>query len=205
MDVRVHRPDPAGLTTARGGDPAEVSRTLVAVSGLQIFAPKATLFKLAVGCMALIAGGLWLFQTSTNLFRRSASVVAIVFFGVGLIVLLLRLVRRAPVLEIDSLGVTDRSSLLPAGLLRWDEISSVKIYTIELHSHGRTIERRFLGVHPRAGAVDNLAHPLRRLVQRLNRRAGYTPISIAESALPFSLEELVDQMQRYHPALNVRW
>jgi hypothetical protein len=39
---------------------------------------------------------------------------------------------------------------------------------------------------------------------RLNGRIVEAPINIAESALPFTLEELVDRMRQFCPTLQVR-
>jgi hypothetical protein len=48
--------------------------------------------------------------------------------------------------------------------------------------------------------VVRLANPLKRVLMRVNGRLVATPINIAESVLPGSLEELVDQMRRVLPA-----
>jgi hypothetical protein len=81
----------------------------------------------------------------------------------------------------------------------------VKIYTVSYNVHGRTVKQRMLGVQPRAGSTSvSGAGPVRRLLTRLNGRIVDAPINIAESALPFTLEELVDRMRQFCPTLQVR-
>jgi len=117
-----------------------------------------------------------------------------------------RLLFRAAVLRVDLVGITERSSLASPGHIRWDEIDSVKIYTVTFRDmHGRAIKRRMLGVYPRPGSTSvSWANPVRRLLMRVNGRFVEAPVNIAESVLPFTLEDLVGRMRQFCPTLQVR-
>jgi hypothetical protein len=58
--------------------------------------------------------------------RRTTSVWAVTCF----VYVLTELVSRMPVLQIDSNGVTDRSSLATAGRLSWDDVGAFHLYTV---------------------------------------------------------------------------
>jgi len=62
-----------------------------------------------------------------------------------------------------------------------------------------------LGVYPRPGSTSvSWANPVRRLLMRVNGRFVEAPINIAESVLPFTLEDLVGRMRQFCPTLQVR-
>jgi hypothetical protein len=170
---------------------------------IQIFTPRAQLFKLASASLAFVAAGIWMI-TSGGVYATAVGVVCVIFFSIGLIFFTYRLVRPVPAVQIDGFGVTDRSSAVSLGHLRWEDIASVKIDTVEIHVHGRAIRQRMLGIYPDP-RVDILsrAKPMTRFLLRLNRGMGLSSINIAESSLPFSLETAVEQMRRFRPSLVV--
>lgn len=172
----------------------------------EVFTPRLRLLKLLLFSAAFLAGGAWLLSDATDLRQRAGGILGVAFGGLGVLYFGIRLLFRGAVLRVDLVGITERSSLASPGHIRWDEIDSVKIYTVSFRdTHGRTIKRRMLGVYPRAGSTSvGGAGPVRRLLMRLNGRIVEAPINIAESALPFTLEELVDRMRQFCPTLQVR-
>lgn len=171
---------------------------------IQIFTPKAQLVKLFAGGLAFVAFGIWLLAAQRDVFYDIVAIACIVFFGVGLVFFGARLIRRVPAIQIDGFGVTDRSSAVSLGLLRWEDVASVKIGTVEVHVHGRTVRHRMLGIYP-VPTADPLrrANPVKAFLLRINNRMGFSPITIAESSLPFSLETVIEQMRRFRPSLVV--
>jgi hypothetical protein len=170
-----------------------------------IFTPVGKLVRLLTFSGLFFAAGVWMLGDATGLYDQSVAILAIAFGGLCGLYFGFRLLFRAPVLEVDADGIVDRSSLVSPGRLRWDEIDSVRIYTFSTYAHGRTIEQRMLGIHPRHGSdVVRRTNPVKRVLMRINGRLVATPINIPESVLPGNLEELVDQMRQYCPTLEVR-
>jgi hypothetical protein len=172
----------------------------------EIFTPRLRLLRFLVVSAVFIAGGVGLLSDAADLRQRVGGVLGVALGGVGVLLFGVRLLFWGPVLRVDLVGITDRASLASPGQIRWDEIDNVKIYTVTVRgTHGRTIKRRMLGVYPRAGSTSvGSAGPVRRLLMRLNGRFADAPINIAESTLPFTLEELVDRMRQLCPTLQVR-
>jgi len=173
---------------------------------IEILTPWRTRFKLFVFSALFLAAGVWLFLDGATVSREAVGILGIAFGGLGVAYFGVRLLFRAPVLRIDLVGITDRSSLVSAGHMRWDEIGGVKIYTFSFRTRGRTIQQRMLGVYPRAGSgAVRRANPVKRLMMRRGGRIADAPINIAESVLPFTLEELVDRMRQFCPTLDLRY
>jgi hypothetical protein len=167
---------------------------------IQIFTPRARLAKLFAGNLVLVAVGIWLLTAGFSVLFDIAGAACVVAFGLGLVFFGSRLIRPVPVLQIDGFGVTDRSSAVALGLLRWEEIAGVKIGAVEVN--GRS--RRMLGIYP-VPTADPLrrANPVKAFLLRANMRMGLSPVTIAESSLPFSLETAIEQMRRFWPNLAV--
>jgi hypothetical protein len=171
----------------------------------EIFMPRLRLLKLLLFSAVFLAGGAWLLSDATGLSDWAAGILGVAFGGFGVLYFGVRLLFRAAVLRVDLAGITERSSLASPGHIRWDEIDNVKIYTVTYNVHGRNVKQRMLGIIPRAGSTSiSWASPVRRLLMRLNGRLVEAPINIAESALPFTLEELVDRMRQFCPTIHVR-
>jgi hypothetical protein len=113
-------------------------------------------------------------------------------FSLVLFAHLRSLVLRSPVFTVDEAGIDDRTSLLPAGRLRWDEIDSFTTYALW--------GRRFLGITPRD--LDDIlrrAGGIKRLLLRLGRRINPTPLCVPEVSLPISLDNLIAEIAARRP------
>jgi hypothetical protein len=172
----------------------------------EIFTPRLRLLKFLVFSAVFLAGGVWLLSDPTDLRQRVGGILGIALGAVGVLYFGVRLLFWGPILRVDLVGITERASLASPGQIRWDEIDNVKIYTVTFRdTHGRAVKRRMLGVYPRAGSTSvGWASPVRRLLMRLNGRFVDAPVDIAESTLPFTLEELVERMRQFCPTLQVR-
>jgi hypothetical protein len=175
------------------------------VPSVSVNTPRARQRRLAVTGVLFTLGSLLLIRDPDAL-TRVMGYIGLIFFGLGSVVFITRLLRDRPVVEVDADGLTDHSTWVTVGRLRWSDIDHVEIKTMKVPvgTTGRTMTMRFLSVSPRDwDAVIARANPLRRLLLRFNGRRGYGPVSIMETALPYSLETLVDEMRRLNPRLVV--
>jgi hypothetical protein len=142
-----------------------------------------------------VAAGLWLISTG-GLVQIIVGAVAVLFFGMGLVMFGARLVFNPVLLQIDEEGYVDRSSLATPGRISWSEVAAVSIGSIGPH--------RFLEITiSDPEAVLRRAGPLRRIVMRANKAAGFATVTIAEIALPYPLETLIETMRSRNPHVIV--
>ncbi|QGN48987.1 STM3941 family protein [Micromonospora sp. WMMD558] len=163
---------------------------------VRVYAPRSTLLLLLLASAAFVLASLWIIDASLGGFVGIVvAVVGIAFFGLAGVYFLLELAYRRPTLQVDAEGITDRASLASAGRLGWREIGVVKI-----HSVGG---QRMLAVLPHdPNAVIARAGFVRRALLRMNYASGFPPVNVPESALPYSLEALIDEMRRHNPELQ---
>jgi hypothetical protein len=139
----------------------------------------------AVCAFGLTVGGLSVLQTV-------GLAVGVPFFGAVALVTGRRLLVRRPVLVLADDGLHDHAS--GVGLVPWSEITGFSIVTVR--------GQRMLGVD----VVDRDAllarvGPLRRGAVRANLRMGAPPVTIPQTVLPMSVEELFAQIREYHATL----
>jgi len=118
----------------------------------------------------------------------------------GVVVLWLT-VRPGPTVRIDAEGITDRTGLVPNGLVRWDEIAAIRKREI---GRGRGAERVLDVVLLRPEEFRARRRgPLRRLVDRYRVLMGHPYVSIPGSAVAVPLGTLIEEMRRWRPDLTV--
>lgn len=93
--------------------------------GAAFFPPRVRLLGLAAGTAAVASLGLLLTGAPIG-FWRSTGYLATVVAGLATVVLVARAVRPGPTLVVDSHGIVDRTTLLPVGRVRWEEIAAVR-------------------------------------------------------------------------------
>ncbi|AWB43562.1 hypothetical protein DCC85_04540 [Paenibacillus sp. CAA11] len=114
-------------------------------------------------------------------------VLCIVFFGFCLLYIVSKLNDRTPAVVVDEDGITDRSSYIAGGLIRWEEIRDIELYEfmnqsfigIELYDSDSYLEKQ---------------RGLRRLMMNANRGMVQATINISQSSLSTPLEELYDRI-----------
>jgi hypothetical protein len=147
-----------------------------------------------LGSAAFVALAAWAISTGDPV-NVVVGVVGVVFFGFG-VVLFGRQLASPVLLRIDGEGYHDRSSFATPGRILWSDVGTVSIDHVG--------SQRFLAIAlADPELVMRRAGPLRRLVMRANKEAGFEPVSIAESTLPFPLETLIDAMRRCNADLTV--
>lgn len=162
-----------------------------------VYAQRRTYVILLLACLMFVAiGALLIYDPPAKGISVPYAVIGMVFFGLIGAYCAVRLIRRRPLLVIDTDGITDRASAVSAGRLRWDQIEAVTIYSVR--------GQRLLGVIPvNAAVVPEGSHRAWRVAREINWGSGQPPIAIPELPLPYALETLIDVMRRYNPRLAV--
>ena len=130
-------------------------------------------------------------------FGLVVGILGLLFFGPIVLVQLLRGIRHQPVLVLDADGFTDRSTLISAGFVPWQEVQRIE---------ERTFRKRVLvavTVTDRA-AFRARQSAWRRLLLRINGPMVAGDILIPENVLPMRPAELVKTMRRLQRAAQRR-
>jgi hypothetical protein len=160
-----------------------------------IYPSRKKLLLLTAGGAMFVVLGFFLLQ-STDTEERLAGIAGIVFFGFCALFGAWRLVRPTPAVILHSSGIFDNASALPAGFLRWDEISSVYVATIKN-------QRSLAIVLKDVDAFLSRQSGTKSKIMKMNVGLTGAAVNIPASTLPISLEELIQQIQQRCPALHV--
>jgi Double zinc ribbon len=164
-----------------------------------VYPSKAKMGLLAVGSLALVV-----LCICEAVFRVEMEVpvwAAVVVAGIGAPLLaacffwsLYRLLNPRPSVIVNREGITDNSTATSIGLIRWDEISQITLFTM-----GTT---RHLGIdlHDREALLGRLP-PAKASLLRAGFRITNVPISIPQTTLTVSADELAKQITAYWQAL----
>ncbi|GAF11618.1 hypothetical protein JCM19046_1853 [Bacillus sp. JCM 19046] len=102
------------------------------VEPLIVHPSKKTFGLLALGASIFVVIGIWFVTTGPTMYGTAMNVIGyacLIFFGFCLLYALTRLIFRSPSLRIDEEGIYDNASAVGAGLVRWEEIKDLPIYT----------------------------------------------------------------------------
>jgi len=140
----------------------------------------------ALGCAAFVAAGLFLVVVVArdagggNGYKAlAAGAACIAFFGLGLIVTIARFFEKRSILIIDESGVRDLR--IGARTIPWPDIQSV--------SEHRVRRQTFFAIHVR-NPMQYVEHPVKRLLLKLNRLAGFPGLNLSAHGLDISQEQL---------------
>ena len=116
-------------------------------------------------------------------------------FSFALMYLGYRLLKPAPAVIINQEGIVDNTSAFGAGLIRWEEIESMFVYTV--------MDNAFLGIVPvNLEAVLARQPTMKRFLFRMNKGMAQAPFAISGGGLPMSVEELLSRIESYREALS---
>jgi hypothetical protein len=141
--------------------------------------------------VTILAAGL--VGSRTGNFTLILGLVGLVFFGPMTIASLVRALRNRPVLILDADGFTDYGSLISAGRVPWQEVSSIE---------NRAFRRRvFVAIK----VTDRAAFLARqsawhRFLRKVNGPMAAGDILIPDSVLPMRPAELLSTMRRLQRA-----
>jgi len=150
-----------------------------------------------LGSIAFVVAGAWMLVLHSSLKMDVGGAIGVPFFGLAAIVLANRLVRRAPELVINGVGIVH----FRYGSIPWSEVDHVTVR----HVNTRASTQRFIELVLRDPA-GYLAQAPRsaRMQAAANRPFGYGPVQISTTTLPVPLEEVLATMHRHNPQLQFR-
>ena len=141
---------------------------------------------LLVGAVAFVACSVWLVSLDSPQ-AVVAGVLGIAVFGLFGVLTVRLVLQRGPALVIDSRGITDSSSAIAAGFVPWHHVRGLSIWE---HRGQRVV---CIAVHDPAPVLA-AAGRLARTAMRANIRMVGTPVTIATTALPFTAEQLIEEI-----------
>lgn len=127
--------------------------------------------------------------------------VLVVLLGLGGLVLLARAGRPGPTVLIGREGITDRTTLAPIGLVRWEDITVIRKKEI---GRGMGAER-LLEIVLSDPAEFRSRHTgwLRRLIDRYRAALRQPAVSLPGSMVAVPMQALMDEIRRRRPELEV--
>jgi hypothetical protein len=155
---------------------------------------------LALGCLFLVAV-LLLPATSSVPFLIAIGWLGVASLAPAVVVLLARALRPGPTVVIDGQGITDRTTLAPTGLIRWDEITVIRKREI---GRGMSAERLLEVVLSDPDGFQ--ARPrgwLSRLSDRYRAALRQPAVSIAGSAVSVPMQMVMEDIRQRRPQLQV--
>lgn len=125
-----------------------------------------------------------------------ACALAVLLAGAGTALLatcyfVFRLASSSPLLIIDHDGVTDRSSLVGVGLIRWNEIVSVEPIDVNGQS--------FISIRTRQpqAVIDRQRFRLKRWALQFSEKRGWGAATITANVLPMPRDEVVTLLRSH--------
>jgi hypothetical protein len=119
--------------------------------------------------------------------------VALPLFSYSTVMSLKYLLSKAPILNINQSGITDHASGLSVGYIPWSDILGAEITQIE--------KQKYLHIYLKnPEAYVKKASIARRLMMKVNLLFGGSPISIAQSIMSESLEDILFKINQFKQA-----
>ncbi|HTG94367.1 MAG TPA: STM3941 family protein [Pyrinomonadaceae bacterium] len=116
--------------------------------------------------------------------------ISTLLFSLPLFYTCYRLLKRSPALIISQQGIFDNASIFSAGMIRWEEIKSLIIYSV--------MDNRMLGIIPVDIEPILARHSrVKRFLLSTGNDPSAAPFAIPEDLLPMSLEELLANIETY--------
>ena len=157
---------------------------------------------LFLGAMGFVALCFWLIQvaeTQTRFdpqFIKIVSVVGIIFFGLCGIYALAKFFDKEPGLVINDEGITDNSSAVCAGLIKWKNITNVviteiygqKILTIEVNNADEILSKQ---------------RGFKKMLMNLNKNYFSSPVQISSNALKCDFQKLCNTIKEQLTARHI--
>lgn len=172
-----------------------------------IYSSKRYLLAMAAGSLLFVGASLYFIIYGYNISGRDALggffraitpeifYLAVPLFGLGFIYVCYRLLKPMPAVIINREGIFDNASALGAGLIRWEEIKSIFIYTL--------MNNAFLGIVP-VNTETILARQsgIKRFFIKMGKGMSPAPFSIPGGGLPMKVEELLAKIESYRESLS---
>lgn len=163
--------------------------------------PRLRLLLLVGTCLFAIAI-LWVPAQYGGSVMRTIGWFGIVLLLPAVLVLLARALRPGPTLVVDEQGITDRTSLAPTGLIRWDEITVVRKREI---GRGSTAERmlEIVLVDPEGFCQSRLGDTGWQLQRRWRALLKQPMVAVPGSMVAMPLAQVATEIRKRQPQLEV--
>ena len=157
---------------------------------------KIKIILLIVGSAVFVAGGVWLLGLDPEQIQSSRRMsnpqiaygvgyVCIAFFGICGIYGITKMFDFKPGLIINSKGITDNSSAVAAGLIRWSDITGFSEFQVK--------STKMLIIHVREPEkYVNRGSAIKRALNKANMKLVGSPISISANSLRIKYPELLE-------------
>jgi hypothetical protein len=162
---------------------------------------KTKILLIVLGSLVFIAAGCWMVSLdvaqieSQRRFNSPLLVygigwIGIVFFGFCWLYGINKLFDRKPGLIFSSIGITDNSSGVSAGLIPWNEIAGFSIY--EIHR-----QKMLVVLLKNPDKYIEQGSVFKRTLNRTNYKMSGSPVAITSNSLKINFEELVNVSNQY--------
>lgn len=162
---------------------------------------KAKLLLLIFIALTLIGIGAWMAildaaeieaqrRFNDPLFVHAIGWICIVFFGWCGAIGIRKFFDKKPGLIFSSVGITDNSSGVSAGLIPWNEISGFNIYEIQK-------QKMLIVLLKNPGKYIEIGSAIKRTLNRTNYKMCGSPVAITSNSLKINFEELVKISNEY--------
>lgn len=126
----------------------------------------------------------------------AVSFLCILFFSICFIYIFYRIFHRKPSLIVDEYGITDNSSAISVGLVKWMEMKDLFLYDY--------MGQKFLGVVPKdEQAFFAKMSPVKRKLAQANSKMVKAPINITQNTVSIPLEKVLEYARHYLPITNL--
>lgn len=171
-----------------------------AADATRYYPPRLRLLALALTC-AFMALVLFLPTRSNSTLFVTFGWLGVTVFVLATLVLLARALRLGPTVLIDDTGITDRTTLAPIGLVRWDEITVIRKREI---GRGLGAERMLEVILAEPDRFRTRPRtPLGRAIDRWRALLKQPLVSIPGSMVSVPLARVIAEIRNRRPQLQV--
>lgn len=142
---------------------------------------------LFLGSIGFVALCFWLIHVSETLDNplevKIISVIGIIFFGLCGIYAFAKLFDKKPGLVINDEGIIDNSTAVCAGLIKWENITNIKITEV--------YNQKFLTIEVNnSDEIMSKQQGLKKIFMNLNKNIFSSPVQISSNALKCNFQDL---------------
>lgn len=135
-----------------------------------------------------ISLGMLLFETSIIL--RIVGLIGTLFFGICFIFIILRFIKPKDILVINQEGFVDNSTAVSIGFISWKYVDRICIKT-------NSVEKLIVIDINNDEQVFKNVSKIKMIFIELNKKLGYSPISISLSPTNVKYMDIIQKMQKY--------
>lgn len=165
------------------------------MNDLVIYPRKGKMILYGIGCLIFVALGALLFGiglTESGSDRIKFLIIggiALVFFGICMVYWVKSMFKAKPALIINNVGITDQSTYIAPGLIKWEEIEDIDF----VQFGGQT----YIGIFTKdPDLVVNRSSSFKKQLNRMNKGLLPSQVNIPVKILDCNVEELVEKINK---------